>query len=171
MKFFLPKYTIMKDLPKYLVLLCVSIIALISILICYFAYDTENMIVGLSCVFFIIIIPLAIILYEPHTMSLKDYAIKAFREGSDNYGESVTGTHNLYHNTMKAFAGQNQHYAMTVLLRQSDGHPCTSSIGFYEKNVSGKKVLQPCSGHLLPWTIDITSEIQSELDSAVKVDF
>lgn len=168
---FLPKYTFNKDLPKYLVLLLASIITLIIVLICYFAYDAERMVVGLSCVFFIIVIPLAIILYEPHTMSLKDYAIKAFREGSDNYRESIIGTQELHRNTMKSFAGQNQHYTMTVLLRQSDGHPCTSSIGFYEKNVSGKKVLQPCSGHLLPWTIDVTSEIQTELDSAIKVDF
>lgn len=93
-------------------------------------------------------------------MTLKDYAIKAFQEGSDNYGETVVGTRDLYFNT-----GGIPHYAMTVLLKEPSGHPCTSGIGFYpmENNPNQLKVV---SGHRLPWVVDITPEIQAELDAA-----
>lgn len=87
---------------------------------------------------------------------LSEYAIKAFKEGSDIFGESVTGTRELRYNSLMKY------WAMTVLLVQKDEHKCTSGIGFYLKN----GVLKACSGHMLPWTIEITPEIQSELDSA-----
>lgn len=101
-------------------------------------------------------------------MTIKDYAIKAFREGSDNFGETVTGeVCELKYNTMKAFGGKNPHYVMIVMLKEPSGPSSTSGIGFYK--VDGK--LRPCSGHMLPWSIDITPEIQSELDKAPHEDF
>ena len=99
--------------------------------------------------------------------TLADYAIKAFHTGSDKFGETPTGTCELYYNTMKLFGGQDPHYTMTVILKQADGHPCTSSIGFYKKN----NILIPCSGHMLPWTIDITPEIQKELNDAINIEY
>jgi hypothetical protein len=99
--------------------------------------------------------------------TMADYAIEAFHRGSDKFGETPTGTGKLYYNTMKFFGGQNPHYTMTVMLVQADGHPCTSGIGFYKKRNS----LVPCSGHMLSWSIEITPEIQAELDNAQKIDF
>lgn len=100
-------------------------------------------------------------------MTIKDYAIKAFNEGSDNFGETVTGDVGpLRYNTMAMFGGENPHYAITVHLRETPTHTSTSGIGFYQSG----KTLKPCSGHMLPWTIDITPEIQAELDMAENVD-
>ena len=87
--------------------------------------------------------------------TMAEYAIKAFNDGSDKFGETVTGTCELYYNTMKRFGGQDPHYTMTVQLVEKDGHPCTSGIGFYRMG----EVLIPCSGHMLKWSIEITPEI------------
>lgn len=99
--------------------------------------------------------------------TMADYAIEAFHTGSDKFGETPTGTSQLYYNTMKLFGGEDAHYVMNVRLVQADGHPCTSGIGFYKKG----NILKPCSGHMLPWSIEITPEIQAELDAALHVDF
>jgi hypothetical protein len=92
--------------------------------------------------------------------TLAEYAVKAFNTGSDKFGESVTGTRELYYDTFQP----TPYWTMTVLLVQKDGHPCTSGIGFYRKG----DTLNVCSGHMLPWTIDITPEIELELNTAVR---
>jgi len=92
--------------------------------------------------------------------TLAEYAVKAFKEGSDIFGESVTGTCELNYNTDI----EEQHYwDMTVLLVQKDGHKCTSGIGFYRKG----NILKVCSGHILPWNIEITEDIEKELNDAI----
>ena len=114
---------------------------------------------------------------ENNEKTMADYATEAFHTGSDKFGETPTGTGKLYYNTMKMFGGQDPHYTMTVMLVQSDGHTCTSGIGFYVREIISKsgpvirtKVLKPCSGHMLSWTIEITPEIQKELDGAEHID-
>jgi hypothetical protein len=101
--------------------------------------------------------------------TLADYAIKAFNEGSDYFKEKVIGTCELEHRT---YDKSNPHYTMTVLLEQEDGHKCTSGIGFYPYSLpnDSRKLLRACSGHMLPWVIEITPEIQSELDKAIHIE-
>jgi hypothetical protein len=104
-------------------------------------------------------------------MNMQAYAIKAFKEGSDNFKEKIVGVKpTIEYNTMKAFGGKDPHYTMVVFLEEDKGHQSTSGIGFYPKNVNGVTKLQPCSGHMLPWYVDITPEIQAELDKAVHTD-
>lgn len=104
-------------------------------------------------------------------MTIKEFAIKAFNEGSDKFGETVTGSGELFYNTMKTFGGKNPYYTMNLTLVQSDGHKCSSGIGFYIKENINGQILKACSGHMLPWTIEITPEIQAELDAAEHIDF
>ena len=95
---------------------------------------------------------------------MSHYAIRAFNTGTDNYGETVTGTGQLEYHT---YDKTNPHWVMTVLLVQKDGHECTSGIGFYKRGT----VLKPCSGKILRWEIEITPEIQEELDNAVHCEY
>lgn len=104
-------------------------------------------------------------------MNIKEYAIKAFNEGSDNFGETVTGEVGpLRYNTMQLFGGKDPHYVITVHLRETPTHTSTSGIGFYVVNCNGIAKLRPCSGHMLNWTIEITDEIDAELKLAEYVD-
>lgn len=90
---------------------------------------------------------------------LNEIAVEAFKKGSDNFGESVTGVSDKLE-----FSTMMKYYSKTVFLVQSDGHECTSGIGFYIKE-NGKMYVQ--SGHRVFDDIDITPEIQSELDLAI----
>lgn len=91
-------------------------------------------------------------------MTLKEFALKALLEGSDYFGEKIQDeqpvpleydpTFNMYH--------------QTILLMEENNHSSTSGIGFYPNHGE----LTVCSGHVLPWTIKITPEIQDELDKA-----
>ena len=102
--------------------------------------------------------------------NLSEIAIKAFNEGSDNYGEVPTGnvsglTHEILSENWEVFGEPNpkshKHYHCAVELVQSDGHHCTSGIGFYVKD----GVIDVCSGHIV-FSIPVTDEIQAELDMA-----
>jgi hypothetical protein len=90
--------------------------------------------------------------------TLNEIAIAAFKQGTDNFGESVTGVRDELE-----FSSMMKYYSKTVLLVQPDGHPCTSGIGFYVKP-NGKMFVQ--SGHRVFDDLEITPEIQSELDAA-----
>lgn len=102
---------------------------------------------------------------------LSKIAIKAFEQGSDNYGETPTGEvgtlmHTPFKPSTKRFefpvmGNTHKYYSCTVFLVQSDGHPCTSGIGFYVKD----KVMEVVSGHIV-FTLPVTDEIQEELDKA-----
>lgn len=107
--------------------------------------------------------------------NLNEIAIRAFKEGSDNFGETVTGVRDtLIHTPHREgtiyFGSPNNQthkvYTKTVLLEQPDGHPCTSGIGFYVKD----NVMSVCSGHIV-FTVDVTPEIQAELETAIVADF
>jgi len=102
--------------------------------------------------------------------NLSEIAIKAFNQGSDNFGERPTGkvtslTHELPNPKAWRWGDPNpnthKYYSCTVHLVQSDGHQCTSGVGFYVKG----GVMEVCSGHIV-FTIPVTAEIQEELDSA-----
>jgi|APSaa5957512535_1039671.scaffolds.fasta_scaffold12133_16 hypothetical protein len=94
-------------------------------------------------------------------MKLKDYAIKAFNEGSDNFGERVTGEVNELNYSQKM-----DYYSMTVFLLEGKDytHQSTSGIGFYLSD--DKSTLEVCSGHMLGWKIPVTADIQQELNEA-----
>lgn len=95
----------------------------------------------------------------------KELAIQAFKEGSDNFGEIPTGEATpirrvIYTNSPNQ---REEFYTVTVYLMQNNGRACTSGIGFYVRN--GK--VKVCSGHVL-YKLDITEEMQAELDAAEK---
>ena len=59
---------------------------------------------------------------------LQELAIIGFKFGDDNYGEKIVGVSSeIKYNKIS------DHYSITVFLEQTDGHPCTSGIGFYLK--------------------------------------
>jgi hypothetical protein len=100
--------------------------------------------------------------------TLAEIATEAFHQGSDKFGESVTGVQEelKYSETCK-------YYSKTVFLVQKDGHKCTSGIGFYpyivkEADLFGPTVkkMDVCSGHIVFRGIEITPELQAELDKA-----
>jgi len=108
--------------------------------------------------------------------TLSEIAIEAFKQGSDNFGETVTGVSDwTYHTphregTIYFGAPNNQthkFYSKTVLLSQSDGHSCTSGVGFYVKD----NVMCVCSGHIVFEDIPVTEELQSELDNSIVKEF
>jgi hypothetical protein len=97
--------------------------------------------------------------------NLSKIAIKAFTEGSDNYGETPTGevtslTHEIPNPKAIHLGTPNpkshKFYSCTVVLDEG-----TSGIGFYVKD----DVMEVCSGHIV-FTIPVTTEIQEELNSA-----
>lgn len=101
--------------------------------------------------------------------NLSEIAINAFKQGSDNYGETPTGEIGPLRKTVYSkgtifidteFVGWD-HYSCTVALVQPDGHLCGSGIGFYVKDGQ----MQVCSGHIV-FTLPVTDELQAELDSA-----
>jgi hypothetical protein len=97
-------------------------------------------------------------------MELKQYAIKAFSEGTDNFGERITGeTSELMYDDL----GQKYFHMTVFLLEGKDwSHHSTSGIGFYP-NAEWTE-LRVCSGHMLPWTIEITPEIRKMMDQAIE---
>jgi len=101
--------------------------------------------------------------------TLADIAIEAFHQGSDKFGESVTGVQEEL--TYSEAAG---YYSKTVFLKQKDGHPCTSGIGFYPYEVKSADLFGPtvkkmdvCSGHFVFKGLEITPELQAEFDKAL----
>ena len=90
---------------------------------------------------------------------LNEIAVQAFKMGTDNFGEAVTGVSDKLE-----FSKMVKYYSKTVFLVQPDGHPCTSGIGFYIKP-NGKMYVQ--SGHRVIDDLEITPEIQAELDEAI----
>lgn len=102
--------------------------------------------------------------------NLSEIAIKAFNQGSDNFGEVPTGkvselTREVLNDSAVCFGRPNpkshNYYHCSVELVQSDGSTCTSGIGFYVKD----GVMDVCSGHIV-FSIPVTDEIQAELDMA-----
>jgi len=102
--------------------------------------------------------------------NLTEIAIKAFNQGSDNFGEKPTGnvnglTRELLSQSAICFGTPNPkshaYYSCSVELVQPDGHKCTSDVGFYVKD----NVMDVCSGHIV-FSIPVTDEIQAELDMA-----
>jgi hypothetical protein len=94
--------------------------------------------------------------------TLKDFAIRAFNEGSDNFGETVLGTVGEL-----SYSKVCKYYSMTVHLSEPRGLS-TSGIGFYpvyDDPYNNK--LKVCSGHMLDWQIEITPEIREELNNAL----
>ena len=106
---------------------------------------------------------------------LSEIAIKAFNEGSDNFGEVPTGVVN---NLLKEVYNENaiylgspsakthDSYSVCVMLKDSQGRDCTSGVGFYVKNDK----IEVCSGHIV-FTVDMTPEIQAELNQAEVINF
>jgi hypothetical protein len=101
---------------------------------------------------------------------LTEIAIKAFNEGSDNFGETPTGEigmlmHEPYRDDAFYFGEPSPkthlYYSLTIILKDSSGNECTSGVGFYVKG----GVMSVCSGHIV-FTVDVTPEIQNELDTA-----
>jgi len=97
--------------------------------------------------------------------NLKEHAIRAFKEGSDNYGEQVTNeVSNLVFNEGMRYFSITVHLIETV-----DGkeHRCTSGIGFYPNGpIAEATELRVCSGHMMNWTVQITDELRKELLNA-----
>jgi hypothetical protein len=101
--------------------------------------------------------------------NVSEIAINAFKQGSDNYGETPTGEvrplrKTVYREGTIFLDTQHvgwDHYSCTVILVQPDGHKCTSGIGFYVKDGQ----MQVCSGHIV-FTLPVTDELQAELDTA-----
>jgi hypothetical protein len=93
--------------------------------------------------------------------AFKDYAVKAFNEGSDNFGETVLGTVGVltYNKTIKG-------YLMDVHLME-DGRLCNSGVGFYPYD----DILRVRSGKYLDWVVEITPEIREEMNNAVIEEF
>jgi len=100
--------------------------------------------------------------------TLKEIAIEALRQGSDYFGETITGeTSKLNYNTpmdidLNTGRVASPYYDMTVFLLEANNRKSTAGIGFYP---TGFKQLKVVSGHEV-FTINITSEIQAELDNA-----
>lgn len=91
--------------------------------------------------------------------TLAEIAVAAFHEGSDKFGETVTGVcEDLTYSTSCNY------YSKVVQLVQKDGHHCTSGIGFYVDD--NKRTMHVCSGHIVFRGIEITPELQAELDKA-----
>lgn len=108
--------------------------------------------------------------------TLQNIAIEAFKQGSDNYGETVikavdtTEYHPHIEGTVYYGTPNNQThkvYTKTVLLVEPGGHNCTSGIGFYVSN----GLMSVCSGHFVFKDLPVTPEIQAELDLAVESKF
>ena len=100
--------------------------------------------------------------------NLSEIAIKAFNQGSDNFGETVTGeVKSLRKKVYKEgtifidtdYVGWD-HYSCTVMLLDN-GDSCTSGVGFYVKD----GVVDVCSGHIV-FSLLVTDEIQEELKQA-----
>jgi len=100
--------------------------------------------------------------------NLSKIAIDAFTQGSDNFGETVTGEVKSLRKTVyregTIFLDTNyvgwEHYSCTVMLLDN-GYSCTSGVGFYVKD----NVMDVCSGHIV-FNIPVTNEIQKELNQA-----
>lgn len=95
--------------------------------------------------------------------TLNELAIYGFEKGADNFGEKVTGVSDelTYNKMIKG-------YSKTVFLEQAeDQHPCTSGIGFY---LVGDNMLNVYSSKEVT-RVEITPEIQAELDKATIVEF
>ena len=99
--------------------------------------------------------------------NLSEIAIRAFNEGSDNFGEIPTGqvkslVYELPNDKAIHFGSPNpkshKYYSCTVMLNEGS---CTSGIGFYVKD----DVMDVCSGHIV-FSMSVTDEIQAELDMA-----
>ena len=108
--------------------------------------------------------------------TLGEIAIEAFKRGSDNFGETVTGVSDWTSHTIDRegtiyFGTPNNRthkfYSKTVFLVQPDGHSCTSGIGFYVKD----GLMDVCSGHIVFKDVPVTEEIQSELDQSIVKEF
>jgi len=102
--------------------------------------------------------------------NLSKIAIRAFNEGSDNFGEIPTGSvnglvHEILGDSAVCFGKPNpkshNYYHCSVELVQPNGNTCTSGVGFYVKD----GVMDVCSGHIV-FSIPVTDEIQAELDMA-----
>jgi len=84
--------------------------------------------------------------------TLLEIAIKAFQQGSDNFGEKPTGeAHELYYSKML------KSWHLSLILDQG-----TAGVGFYQE---GDR-LRVISGHEV-FKAEITTEIQKELDNAI----
>ena len=99
---------------------------------------------------------------------LSEIAIKAFNQGSDNFGETVTGeVKSLCKREYREgtifidadYADWDNYYCTVMLL--DNGHSCGSGIGFYVKD----NVMDVCSGHIV-FSIPVTDEIKKELEQA-----
>jgi hypothetical protein len=97
--------------------------------------------------------------------NLSKIAIRAFNEGSDNFGELPTGqveslVYEVPNDKAIHFGSPNpkshKYYSCTVVLNEG-----TSGIGFYVKD----NVMDVCSGHIV-FSVPVTDEIQAELDMA-----
>ncbi len=87
---------------------------------------------------------------------ISEYAIKAFNEGSDNFGETVTGeVVNLTWSTLL------QAYEVVVKLKEKDGNNSTAGIGFYPRD----NKFDVISGHVV-FEIDKTPELEAEFSLA-----
>ena len=86
--------------------------------------------------------------------NILDIAIKAFNEGSDCFGETPTRTVMSW-----TFSKLLESHQLSIVLANGKG---TAGIGFYK---SGDK-LRVISGHEV-FMVDITPEIQEELDEAI----
>ena len=92
-------------------------------------------------------------LYNP----LQKLALLGFLLGSDNYGEDIIRVQsNLEYCTVR------EYWTITVLLRESDTHTSTSSIGFYEYKPGQLTVYS--SKNVI--TVGITPEIRKYLDDS-----
>jgi hypothetical protein len=101
-------------------------------------------------------------------MKLLEYAIKAFNEGDDNYGEIPTGEMSSF-GYSELLGGYMMHIILVEFAGTEKEHLCGSSIGFYTRK--DNTLLEVVSGCKLPWYIEITPEIQAELDTAIPVQF
>ena len=95
--------------------------------------------------------------------TLNEIAVEAFKKGTDNFGETVTSVSDVLE-----FSTTVKYYTKVVRLVQPDGHECTSGIGFYIKP-NGKMFVQ--SGHRVFDNLEITPEIQAELDLAIITEY
>lgn len=84
---------------------------------------------------------------------ITEYAIKAFNEGSDNYGETATGEV-----VDLSWIVLLQCYHVTVKLAEKDGRHTTAGIGFYPRDNKFDVV----SGHVV-FEIDNSPELEAEL--------
>lgn len=88
---------------------------------------------------------------------IKEIAFRAFKEGSDNFGETPTGEIRSFE-----YCKLEKQYHVSIVLYQG-----TAGIGLIPNKKGGYDI---CSGHIV-FSVESTPELEEELKTAIITDF